>query len=786
MKKTISFSLVLILLLVFSILSISISTVKAVDVKTSAFLAVNPNPVGVNQKVQVTIWLSPIPPESYVDYFHDMIVTIIKPDQTTETIGPLTSFAMGGQYFEYTPTAIGEYKFKFSYPGETFATSGWYYMPSETPITTLKVQQEPPAALPETPIPTDYWARPINAENRNWASISGNWLMVNYKSSHNPFYGDAASGYNPYSQAPKTPHIMWTKDVMLGGLVGGQLGSSSYYTGQSYDPYLYPPIIMNGRLYYHTQKSGGTGQGANPGVICIDLRSGQELWQNNQALIDLGQLYNYISMNGQGVVPFLWDTTGSTWDVYDPYNGELLFSFENAASGLNLWYSDAVIFGDDGSMKVYLLNGEQKWFAMWDQVKAFEDNGIYALSTSPGTFDWTKGIQWNVTIPERFVTDPVAGLTFPVKHGVSDNVLVAKVGNGANKVYYEIGYDMTTGQELWVKDTAVQSWFSVYGEGIYASFSLAEMTWTGYDIKTGNQLWVSDSNEYPWGSYISYAPCIADGILYSGSFDGYLHAFDIRTGKQIWKAYSGDAGTETIYGTYPFWYGPIVTNQVVLAATGEETPTQPLTKGNKVFAFDSKTGTQLWNISGYMSLRAIADGYLIGYNGYDSRIYCFGKGTSATTIQASSEVISKGESVLITGTVTDQSAGQAGTPVIADKDMAAWMEYLHMQKPMPMTTNGVPVTLYATGPDAVEVQIGQVTTDLTGTFSFQWTPTEQGIYKIAATFTGSESYGSSYAQTAIGVSAAKAPTEPIGLYIIITAILILIAIAIAVLILRKK
>ena len=777
-----------ILMMTFSALAAGISTAEAADVKTNAFLSVNPNPVGVNQQVQVTIWLSPIPPESYVDYFHDLTVTITKPDGTTETKGPLTSFAMGGQFFEYTPNSVGTYTFKFSYPGETFSSTGYYYMPSETPITTLVVQQEPIKPLPENPTPTDYWTRPINAENRNWNSISGNWLMANYKSSHNSYYGDTASGFNPYSQAPRSPHIMWTKEVLLGGLAGGQSGSSSYYSGQSYDPYLYPPIIMNGRLYYQTHKSAGVGQGANPGIVCVDLRTGEELWRNEQALIDIGQLYVSTSMNGQGVSPYLWDTTGTTWDVFDPATGQKMFSFENATSGANLWWPDAVTYGSDGNLLVYLLNGKDNWFAMWSSTKAFDGNGIYALNPSSGTYDWMKGIEWNVTIPERHTTDPIAGIVYPVKYGISDNVLVAKVYNGGNKVYFEIGYDMTTGKELWVRDTAVQSWFTVFGEGIYASFSLAERTWTGYDIKTGNQLWVSDPNEYPWGSYVSYAPCIADGKLYSGSFDGYVHAFDIKTGKQVWKSSSGNAGSETVYGTWPFWNGPIIAGGVVFAGTGEETPTQPLTKGNRVFAFDANTGMQLWNISGYMSLRAIADGYLVGYNGYDNRIYCFGKGPSATTVKVSSEALSKGSSVLITGTVTDQSSGQQGTPAIADANMGAWMEYLKMQKPMPMSAAGVPVTLHAIGPDGKEVAIGQVTSDMSGTFSYLWTPPDQGIYKITATFAGSDSYGSSYAETALGVSAASSSSSvPLDLYIIAATIVVLIAIAIvAILLLKKK
>jgi hypothetical protein len=155
--------------------------VNAADVPTYAFLAVAPNPVGVGQTVQVSVWVSPVPP-SYPDVMHGFTVTITKPDGTTETKGPLTAFLMGAQFFTYTPNAVGNYTFQFSYPGETFSSTGDVWLPSESPPTRLVVQQDPIQGLPEPPLPTEYWTRPINSENRNWASISGNWLMANYRS----------------------------------------------------------------------------------------------------------------------------------------------------------------------------------------------------------------------------------------------------------------------------------------------------------------------------------------------------------------------------------------------------------------------------------------------------------------------------------------------------------------------------------------------------------------------------------------------------------------------------
>jgi len=56
------------------------------------------------------------------------------------------------------------------------------------------------------------------------------------------------------------------------------------------------------------------------------------------------------------------------------------------------------------------------------------------------------------------------------------------------------------------------------------------------------------------------------------------------------------------------------------------------------------------------------------------------------------------------------------------------------------------------------VHIADVTSDMSGTFGYMWTPSSTGLYKVTATFVGDESYGSSWAQTYIGVSSAASQT----------------------------
>ncbi len=818
-NKTLT-AIVLVLMLTFSSQIVSIPSVKAADIKTYAYLSVTPNPTGVNQYVVVVVWVEPLQPTA-ADVFHGFVVTITHPDGTTETKGPLSTTVVGSTYFTYTPTQVGSYTLKLTYPGETFASTGDNYMSSTSPVTTLQVQQQPIPPYPTVPTPTDYWTRPINAQNRNWASISGDWLLRCYNATYSLSTSDAGIGFNPYSQAARSAHVAWTKELALGGTVGGVIGDTSFYTGLTYEEKLAPPIIMDGKLYYNIYPSdfgSAAGvQGNLPGFVCVDLRTGQELWRNMDGTIDAGQEYDYVSGNQAGVLPYLWDlampgTFSSMmgliprlqYKMYDANTGTLIATFQHAMPAGNsppvagLVLSSMVVEGNDGTIYIYTLDGLNNWLAMWNSTKALQGAGLIQvfptgegfLRNKPGTYEWALGLQWNVTVPARQVTALGVGTIGPsfFVGGVTGNVLLATVGT-FSKFYYHVGYDMNTGHELWVRNATLSSIFHATGEGVFAIFDTATMTWDGYDANTGNQLWVSDAADYPFGTY-SNAAAIAYGKLYTISYDGCVHAYDIKTGKQVWKFYSGDDKYgETPYGHYPFYYGPIIADGVVYAGNGEHSPSEPLERGERLFAIDANTGEGLWNITGMMVIQAIADGYLVGYNGYDNLIYCFGKSPSATTVQAPLTAVTQGSSLVIQGTVTDQSPSQPGTPAISDKDMGPWMEYLKMQQPMPTSATGVPVTLYATGPDGKEVQIGQVTSDISGHFGFMWTPPGQGVYKIAATFPGSDSYGSSYAETSVGVTAASSTSQPsssLELYLIIATIVILIAIAIAIIVLRRK
>jgi hypothetical protein len=166
--------------------------------------------------------------------------------------------------------------------------------------------------------------------------------------------------------------------------------------------------------------------------------------------------------------------------------------------------------------------------------------------------------------------------------------------------------------------------------------------------------------------------------------------------------------------------------------------------------------------AGWTNAPAVADGYLVTQNGYDNQIYCLGKGQTAVTVSYES-VIGSTASVLIKGTVTDQSPGQtclgipaAGTPAISDASMTAWMEYLYEQQPKPKNATGVPVHITATDPNGNYQDIGIATSDIDGNFALMWTPPVPGMYTLKASFDGSGSYFKSYGTASFAISKATA------------------------------
>jgi hypothetical protein len=160
---------------------------------------------------------------------------------------------------------------------------------------------------------------------------------------------------------------------------------------------------------------------------------------------------------------------------------------------------------------------------------------------------------------------------------------------------------------------------------------------------------------------------------------------------------------------------------------------------------------------------ALADGYATLLNGYDMQIYCTGRGPSQTAVN----VEPFGNAVVIRGTVMDTSAGtkqteQAadfpnGVPCASDASMTQWMSYVYQQQAAPTNFTGVPVTITVVDSNHNCYIIGTATTDSSGMYTLTWIPIIPGNFTVYATFSGTNGYWPSSAETSF-YAGTPAPT----------------------------
>jgi hypothetical protein len=500
-----------------------------------------------------------------------------------------------------------------------------------------------------------------------------------------------------------------------------------------------------------------------------------------------GQLYDYESINQHGIIPngYLWRTTndprngGTVWMAYDAIDGNWLFNETNVPSGTQ-------VYGPNGEILIYQLNYTGRWLACWNNTAAHD------LTNSADPNDWTssnyyqwrpigknanasKAYSWNVTIPN------LPGSSTPsIFRAIQDDVMVGTssalgglAGTSTPDPYTIWAISLkpqSRGQLMWIKNypappnNLTRSIAQVDPVSRVIVINEKEtLCYYGLSLDSGEQLWGPTPRETDFNYYTDVGlprNNIAYGRLYSVGYGGFIYCYDLKNGSLLWK-YEAQGGLASPYGRYPLGVGAIADGKVYLFTT-EHSANSPLLKGVKIRCVDAYTGKEVWCLFSYGTQNsiAVADGYVVYLDLYDMQIYCVGKGPSATTVTAPQVAVPKGTAVLLTGTVTDETPANKGTPAISDEDMEAWMEYMHMQKPFPETATGVEVTLTAVDSNGNSHTIGTTTSDTGGSYGLAWTPPIEGKYKITAKFDGTESYGNSYATTYLLVGPPPASPAP--------------------------
>jgi outer membrane protein assembly factor BamB len=771
------------------------------SIKTYAFIAVEPSPIGVGQTAYVTFGIDKVPmtvSRAYGDRWTNFTITVTKPNGNIETLTGFTADDTGFSATTYTPDMVGNYTFVLDFGGQTLTGAnpnpvtgtvnpeyvGDYYEPS-TSSTILEVQEEQVGTLPFNPLPASYWERPINMMNTNWNTISGNWLGLMALTNGGWGY-NCATNFNPYSTAPNTPHIVWAKSFAPGGLIGGEYGDtadSNFYSTGQYEA-KFKAVILNGILYYTSMPGAST---YTQGTVAVDVRTGEELWTKPMnGTLRCGQVYDYTSPNQFGGLAYLWSVSGTTWSMYDAMTGNWILDI--TGGGPNTWI---VSSETDGSLLVYYVNStvaSSPTLNMWNSSRAILANASNTWQWRPivgSKIPWQYGIEWSKPIATNIsdvAISPVMNIGF-----ISSNVVLLYSQPTGHWTNYQIeaGYSAIDGGQKWIANRTLTPWTYNSGDyqsisggnGLYYIYCGETQQFTCFSLSTGEKVWGPSESlkvEGDSGIWGYFATCVrgyvAYGTLFWSDFSGHLFALNATTGERLWTWYAGDAEYNTVYGSWPVKNVDVIADGKVYLVGGH-VYNPPLHRGEHLYCINVTTGDLIWKDLSFTNTNAasmyIAEGYLLASNAYDNRIYCYGKGLSATTVSASPKVSVYGNSVLIEGTVTDQSPGQTclgipakGTPAIADVSQEEWMEYLYQQQPMPTNATGVPVTLSVLDANGNYREIGTTTSGPDGLFSYTWNPDIAGKYTLYASFAGSESYFASNAVTAFQVDEPAATVEP--------------------------
>jgi outer membrane protein assembly factor BamB len=758
---------------------------KAADTQTTyAFIGAMPNPVGVGQEVLLHVGITQqlgLPAQSW----EGLIVTVTKPDGERITLGPYDTDATGGTGGVFVPEMEGEYTLQAHFPEQVFeegvsgfggqgsVPAGTTMLASDSEELTLVVYADPISIYPGVPLPTEYWTRPINAQFREWASIAGSWPGV--PTDHYVTGND---------DAPETGHILWTKPIAMGGLVGGDLGAQAMECGAAYEQKFGAPVVLNGILYYNRyQEQGGTN--VEQEVVAVNLHTGEELWIRNwnNTRVYIGQLFYFDSWNYHGTFAYLWSVNRGTWDAYDAFTGRWAYRMTNvpattASYGGSL--GSNTFFGPKGEIYAYTVDLNNGWMTLWNSSRVVQPQntgGPMDGSWQPlgKTYDARTGIDWNITIPTG-LSGSIRGFELG-ERVVGSSVTTDEVNIWAISLKSEeegtlLFNKSWSAPDMWARNMSISWATASLAENVGLVWAKETRQWWAFSLETGGYLWGPTESEHYLGIY-GTSTAFADGKFYQCYMSGILYCYNVTTGELLWTYETKDPLNEILWGNnWPMRIQFVADGKIYLVH-GEHSPVDPKPRGGPMECIDAETGELIWSMSMYYYYRTnvvIGDNIIALMNSYDQQVYAIGKGPSAATVSASPKVSVNGDSVIVEGTVMDISPGTEeyaltarfpnGVPVVSDANQSAWMEYVYMQFPRPTDVTGVEVVIEVLDPNNNNYEVGRTTTDIDGFFKLSFTPEVSGEYTVIARFAGTEAYYGSHAKTAINVEDAVYVAEP--------------------------
>jgi len=624
----ISIAMLLIISMATSMLLVSPTAahVPPYQIKTYALVECMPSTTGVGQTIVVYAFLGNAPPPQSAETnnyrFHNYKVTFVSPSgktdvKTYDTVRDTT----GVQTITFTPDEVGTYNITFNYGGQTLhypedtasnnpttGGDGDVYLPSSD-TATLVVLEQPIFTYPDSyPLPTEYWTRPIYAENPYWWIISSNWLgtgsPANSKVSAGTITGIGMSSlvqrFPGDAVGSLTSHIMWTKPIQSGGVVGGsnfEIQGDTYFEGSAYSQRYINPIIVNGKLYYNPPLSFlGTVSGP---TTCVDLRTGKVLWERrDMPPIDFAMIWDLQDGNQHGVWPALL-CTNNFGRVFDADTGDQLFNVTGVPS-----FGSAIVQGPSGEQIRYVMttdpfNPSNYVLGLWNSTLMWSGTffrpGTSQSGNSPILANATGGVNigtppsatsasivnasifdssdlqnrysWNVSIPWRAQTGSSTTIlnaiygdymicrngSYPTLSGQTANASGTIYPVLANYTYFKVDINpksSTFGQVLWYQNVqSLNDKTITYGGldptvGIFVEGIKETRNFNAYKVSDGSKAWgpsqsQTDLDYFGNPIYPYIASQLAFGKLYSYAFGGILYCYDLNTGNLEWSYGNG-------------------------------------------------------------------------------------------------------------------------------------------------------------------------------------------------------------------------------------------------------
>jgi outer membrane protein assembly factor BamB len=576
-----------------------------------------------------------------------------------------------------------------------------------------------------------------------------------------------------------------------GGLAGGLRGEQGFEQGDAYEEKFHGAVVMGGVLFFNDFEDQYGPEPIEMPVVAYDLHTGELLWRreligiNGEAdKIDFGQMFYWDSYNYHGVFSYLWTTSGSTWNAFDPATGRWEYAMINVPSGVNM-------DGPNGEILRYLVDTSGNGAGdvqLWNSSRVVSNAGswrpqgeIYNCSYGESR---NGGVEWNMTL--AWVADELPGSPYKYR----DNMVLGtnfQRGSITEDTAYMwlLDFDYTNGVSLvWNKTWSVPNGrmhitvedVSIMDDLFIVSSKETRQTW-GFRLSTGNQIWGPTPSRFytdNWGhssgnswDIIAYG----EGKVIAGNYGGTVWCYNAEDGTVLWTFNITDPYVETLHGNRWRFRPVAVTDGKLFIENTEHNPRDPQPRGAPFICLNLTTGEEIWRLpyraGEWSTYDILAESTAILQNTYDQHVYVVSKGPSKTTTEIETNGIALGSYAVVSGTVMDVSPGTTdpeialrfpnGVPAIADANMNKWMTYVYNQFERPADAMGVEVRIQVVDPAGNYAWIGTAQSDAYGKYAYSFIPQMKGTYTIIATFVGSNSYYGSQDTTYLIVG--DAPTQ---------------------------